>query len=213
MVQPQAPQEDVAGPGAPEPTLSKNAQRRRDKQAKQRQAALRLENKANEKEEEENRKVRKQVERLKLTEDTAVQQSLEALDSVKELVAALSKEGAEKRARPVQPPLAAELQQHLLESPQRGTRMRAEAAAFVAAYSGPGLAPADASFFSERLVQTVLHGRPHASGDAYDTLAMAAVFGDFADAFCSHEWAEPCLRVGRHVVISAAAAAEQASIP
>ena len=52
-----------------------------------------------------------------------------ALDSVKELVAALSKEGAEKRSRPVQPPLAAELQQHLLESTLRGTRMRAEAAA------------------------------------------------------------------------------------
>ena len=98
LVQPQAPPEDVAGPDAPEPTLSKRAQRRRDKQAKQRQAALRLENKANEKEEEENRKVRKQVERLKLTEDTTVQQSPEALDSVKELVAAPFKEGAENTA-------------------------------------------------------------------------------------------------------------------
>ena len=75
------------------------------------------ENKAAEKEEEENRKVRKQVERLKLTEDTAVQQSLEALDRVKELVAALSKEGAEKRTRPAQPPLAADLQQHRLCAP------------------------------------------------------------------------------------------------
>ena len=153
------------------------------------------------------------MERLKLTSDTTAQQSLEALDSIKALEAALSKENQEKRRRPVQPPQATELQKHLLENSLRGSRMRAEAAAFVAAYSGPGLAPADASFFSERLVQTVLHGRPHASGDAYDTLAMAAVFGDFADAFCSHEWAEPCLRVGRHVVISAAAAAEQASIP
>ena len=62
----------------PEPPLSKSAQRRHDKQAKQRQAALRLENKAAEKEEEENRKLRKQVERLKLTENTTLQQSFEA---------------------------------------------------------------------------------------------------------------------------------------
>ena len=211
LVQPQAPPEDVAGPDAPEPTLSKRAQRRRDKQAKQRQAALRLENKANEKEEEENRKVRKQVERLKLTEDTTVQQSLEALDSVKELVAAPFKEGTEKRARPAQPPLAAELEQRLLESTQRGAQMRAMAEAFVASYSGPGLAPADASAFSEHLVQKVLRGRSRASGGAYDTVAAATVFGDFADAFCSHQWVEPCLRVGRHVIIGAAAAAERPS--
>ena len=151
------------------------------------------------------------MERLKLTDDTAVQQSLEALDSVKELVAALSKEGAEKRSRPAQPPLAAELQQHLLESPQRGTRMRAEAAAFVATYSGSGLASVDGRAFSERLVEKVLHGRPDAY--TYDTAVATKVFGDFADAFCTHEWVEPCLRVGRRVVISAAAATEQASTP
>ena len=153
------------------------------------------------------------MESLKLTEDTTDQQSLEALDSVKELVATLSKEGQEKRAQPAQPPLAAELEQRLLESSQRGTRMRAEAAAFVAAYSGPGLAPADASTFREHLVQAVLHGSPHASGESYDMAAAATVFGDFADALCSHEWMEPCLRVGRHAVIGASAAAEQASIP
>ena len=213
VVQPDGPAEDAADHCAPEPVLSKKASRRREQRAKQRKAVLRLENKAAEREEEENRKLRKQVERLKLTSDTTVQQSLEALDSIKALEAALSKENPEKRGRPVQPPQATELQKHLLENSLRGSRMRAEAAAFVAAYSGTGLAPADASFFSERLVQTVLHGRPHASGDAYDTLAMAAVFGDFADAFCSHEWAEPCLRVGRYVVITAAAATEQASIP
>ena len=42
--------------------------------------------------------------------------------------------------------------------------------------------------------------------------AAATVFGDFVDAFRSHEWVEPCLRVGRRAVISTAAA-EQASIP
>ena len=146
--------------------------------------------------------------------EAAGQQSLEALDSIKALEAALSKEECKgKRVRPAQPPRATELQQYLLESSQRGTRMRAEAATFVAAYSGPGLAPADASTFSERLAQTVLHGKPNASDESNDIAAAAAVFGDFADAFCSHQWAEPCLLVGRHVVIGAAAAAEQASIP
>ena len=60
-------------------------------------------------------------------------------------------------------------------------------------------------------MEKVLHGRPDAY--TYDTASAAMVFGDFADAFCGHEWAEPCLRVGRHVVIGAAAATEQASIP
>ena len=105
-VQPDGPAEEAADHCAPEPMLSKKASRRREQKAKQRKAALRLENKAAEKEEEENRKLRKQVERLKLTSDTTVQQSLEALDSIKALEAALPKETQEKRVWPVRPPLA-----------------------------------------------------------------------------------------------------------
>ena len=192
----------VAAPLEPlEPSLSKSAQRRRDKQAKQRQAALRLENKAAEKEEEENRKLRKQVERLKLTENTTLQQSNEA----SELENILPKDSQKKRVRPAQPPLAAELEQRLLTSSQRGTQMRAEVTSFVAAYSG--LAPADGCAFGEHLVETLLGGKP--CDNTYDKVAAATVFGDFADAFCSHDWREPRLRVGRHVVISAAAAVEQ----
>ena len=71
-----------------------------------------------------------------------------------------------------------------------------------------GLLPDEMPF---NLVQKVLRGRSRASGGAYDTVAAATVFGDFADAFCSHQWVEPCLRVGRHVIIGAAAAAERPS--
>ena len=83
--------------------------------------------------------------------------------------------------------------------------MRAEVTSFVAAYSG--LAPADGCAFGEHLVETLLGGKP--CDNTYDKVAAATVFGDFADAFCSHDWREPRLRVGRHVVISAAAAVEQ----
>ncbi len=130
------------------------------------------------------------------------------MESVKELEATLRKEEKHRGRTEAKgrPPLAMELEHGMHEKSLRGGQMRGEVEAFVAAYSGPGLAPADGRAFAERLVGALLHGQPGSSGDALDMAAAAEVYGAFADAFLRHDWKEPRLRVGRRVVIRAAAA-------
>jgi hypothetical protein len=186
--------------------MSKTAQRRRDKRTKQLQAALRLKTRALEKEEEENQKVRKQVERLKLTQDTTVQES--------RMGSACVEEPSPPQAPPAQKaphPLAAEVKQQLLENTQRGSQLRKEITDFVAGYAGPGLAPVNTGgVFSELLAGKLLLGQTSDLGDGCDSATNEEIFGAFADSFCSHHWEDKCLRLRRQVVIRAAVAAEQA---
>ncbi len=89
----------------------------------------------------------------------------------------------------------------LLEGGQLGGRMRKEVVSFVEAF--PGAAP-DAGAFAERLVDILLRG---GAGEAYDVRTAEELYGDFTGCFLANDWKEPRLRVGRHVVLSAAALA------
>lgn len=205
----------VAGAGEnshKDPTISRKAQQRRNRKARERQAAKSREEEQQRKEDEEFRKVLKQVDKLRISDDTVVKQDLESLESVQDLDGALrSLEKKEKKEQIAEtraknrPSRALELEQTILEQSQRGGKMRREVEALVLAYSGPGVAPADGRAFAERLVQALLHGQPGASTDDIDQAAAEAVYGGFVDAFVANEWTEARLRVGRHVVLRAAA--------
>ena len=45
------------------------------------------------------------------------------------------------------------------------------------------------------------------AGEAYDVRTAEELYGDFTGCFLTNDWQEPRLRVGHHVVLSAAALA------
>ena len=67
----------------------------------------------------------------------------------------------------------------------------------------PGLHQTQAPF-AERLVGILLRG---GAGEAYDVRTAEELYGDFTGCFLANDWKEPRLRVGRHVVLRAAALA------
>ena len=68
-----------------------------------------------------------------------------------------------------------------------------------------GVAP-DGHAFAESLTHVLLLGQPGSSDDC--SLEVAGeIYDEFAVAFCAHSWKEPRLRVGRRVVLRAAALA------
>ena len=134
---------------------------------------------------------------------TDVREDFESLESLKALDAALQKEEKQAKAKPRREStrVEAEVTHALLEGGQLGGRMRKEVASFVEAF--PGVAP-DAGAFAERLVDILLRA---GAGEAYDVRTAEELYGDFTGCFLANDWKEPRLRVGRHVVLSAAALA------
>jgi hypothetical protein len=200
---PDEEEEEEVADDAGSTVLSNKARRRREKRVKQRQAQQRNENKKAEHGEEEARKIRKQVERLKEEAGTKVQQYID----LKPLESALRREGERAKKQEVRTKASAEeveLAHHMLSNESRGGKMRREITAFFD--KAQCVKPDTSEAFADTLVGSLLFG---GSDPIVDYDAGKAVYGTLADAFRKHEWVDPILKgAGYGAVLSAACATE-----
>ena len=178
---------DLGAPAVNPP--SKNARRRQEKKAKQRRAGQERVEKQRQRDDDETRKILKQVEPLRETAGTVVKEDLETLESVQALEAALQREERSSNQR-------------FLAKPGRKLlgKMRYEVLAFVEAYEGT--AP-EAANFARNLLDGLGQRSPE---EGYDRGAAEELYGDFADSFAAHTWHAPHLRQTEYATVLRAAA-------
>ena len=178
---------DLGAPAVNPP--SKNARRRQEKKAKQRRAGQERVEKQRQRDDDETRKILKQVEPLREAAGTVVKEDLETLESVQALEAALQREERSSNQR-------------FLAKPGRKLlgKMRYEVLAFVEAYEGT--AP-EAANFARNLLDGLGQRSPE---EGYDRGAAEELYGDFADSFAAHTWHAPHLRQTEYATVLRAAA-------
>ena len=174
---------DLGAPAVNPP--SKNARRRQEKKAKQRRAGQERVEKQRQRDDDETRRILKQVEPLREAAGTLVKEDLETLESVQALEAVLEKEQKGGAAKPGRKLLG---------------KMRYEVLAFVEAYEGT--AP-EAANFARNLLDGLGQRSPE---EGYNRGAAEELYGDFADSFAAHTWHAPHLRQTDYATVLRAAA-------